>query len=219
MKLIDFCEKGESAMKRIRYYVLYLCFMMFLLFHGFPAPAQNEPSEWKFVSIPDFLNVDVNYPEPTWDDALDYVLRQIQSENPDFVLIAGDLVMGRWWRTKEQVEYMADIYYAAWIERMKKYDLEFYVVMGDHELGDNPWYPEGSKGRRSMGTWDCAPFEFVPYYEQAFVKHFKMPMNGPETMKGLTYSFMHNNTLFVAVDAFEQELLGINGQNAAISDQ
>ena len=63
-----------------RYYVVCLCFMMFLLIQSFSTPAQNKSSEWKFVSIPDFMNVDVNYPEPTWDEALDYVLLQIKAE-------------------------------------------------------------------------------------------------------------------------------------------
>ena len=188
-----------------------------LLLQGCATSAKGSTDTWTFVSFPDFVNVDVDYPEPKWDDTLDYILGQAKAEDPDFVLVAGDLVMGRWWRSKKQLEYMADIYYPAWIKRMQAHDLNFYVVVGDHELGDNPWTPDGKKNNRSSGTWDCAPIVLVPCFEQAFVKHFKMPENGPENMKGLTYSFIHNNTLFIGVDVFEVETIGIGGQNACIS--
>ena len=68
----------------------------------FGQPPDKSKELWKFVSIPDFLNVDVKYPEPKWDDALDYVLNCVKAENPDFVLVAGDMVMGRWWRGRDR---------------------------------------------------------------------------------------------------------------------
>ncbi len=45
-----------------------------------PCPAGEETEKaWKSVSIPDFLNVDLDYPQPTWEDALDYVLEAIKA--------------------------------------------------------------------------------------------------------------------------------------------
>ena len=44
--------------------------ILFLFFACSDTIAQNSQTEWKFVSIPDFTNVDVNFPEPKWDDAL-----------------------------------------------------------------------------------------------------------------------------------------------------
>jgi len=158
-----------------------------------PCPAGEEAEKaWKFVSIPDFLNVDLDYPQTTWEDALDYVLGAVKAEEPDFVLIAGDLVMGRWWEGPEQIERLADRYYSAWIRRMEDHDLTFYAAVGDHELGDNPWPPDRLK--------------LVPHFEAAFAKYLEMPQNGPPHMKGLAYSLLHKGCLVVSVDVFEERM-------------
>jgi len=167
------------------------------------AEPASKKASWRFVSIPDFLNCDVRYPEPKWEDALGYVLRQIRAENPDFVLVAGDLVMGRWWDGPKQIEELSKVFYTAWIGRMRDHGLKFYAAVGDHELGDNPWH-----GKR---------LEHVPHYERAFVKYLKMPRNGPPGKEGLTYSFVHKNVLFVAVDVFEQESMGAGMGTATFS--
>ena len=155
-----------------------------------PCPGA-EPKAWRFVSIPDFLNVDVRYPEPAWEDALDYVLKAIKAEEPDFVLVAGDLVMGRWWEGPEQIERLGNIYYTAWVRRMRDHGLKFYVALGDHEVGDNPWPPKKAA--------------LVPAFKAAFVRHLKMPPNGPPHLKGLAYSFVHHNCVFIALDVFERD--------------
>ena len=191
-------------------YALLLCRIV-------PAHAQQEPS-WSFVSVPDFLNVDVDHPEPKWDDAIDFTLACIKGENPEFVLVAGDMVMGRWWRSREQIEYMADIYYTAWKSRMDKFGLKYYVAVGDHELGDNPWLPQGKKEKRGL-TWDCAPLEFLPYYEEAFVKHFDMPRNGPKGKEGMAYFVKHENILVVTVDVFDKDLIAEHGEADVSADQ
>ena len=94
---------------------------------------------WTFVSMPDFLNNDIRYPEPKWDATLDYVLDQIKKENPEFLLVAGDMVQGRWWRSRDQIERRAKVYYNEWCQRIKDHELKYYTAVGDHELGDNPW--------------------------------------------------------------------------------
>ena len=50
------------------------------------ASAADFPGaeSWIFVSMPDFLNVDTDYPQPGWEPALDAVLRGVKSEEPDF---------------------------------------------------------------------------------------------------------------------------------------
>ena len=158
---------------------------------------------WKFVSIPDFLNVDVRYPEPKWDDALDYVLKAIEAERPDFVIVAGDEVMGRWWKGAEQIEELGRLYYTDWCKRMEAHGLKYYVAVGDHELGDNPWRTNADRARPR-----CADIRDVGLYEQAFAKYFRMPANGPEHMKGLAYSVLHKNMLLVVVSAFEKPHMG-----------
>jgi hypothetical protein len=153
-----------------------------------PAAPRASADTWTFVSIPDFLNVDTTYPQPGWEETLDYVLKAIRAENPDFVLVPGDLVMGRWWSEEKIAEYAA-IYYPAWIRRMEAHGLEFYVALGDHEIGDNPWPPDRAR--------------LVPAFRKAFRDYLKMPLNGPEGLEGTAYYFLHKNTLFVAIDVFE----------------
>ena len=180
--------------------------------------TEKPAAPWTFVSIPDFLNVDVDFPEPKWDDALDFILAGLKSGNPEFVLVAGDLVMGRWWRSKEQIEYMADIYYTDWTNRMKKFGLKYYVAVGDHDIGDNPWLPAGLKPKRGL-TWDCTPLEFIPHFEKAFVKHLQMPDNGIPAKKGLDYYIEHENALIITLDVFDKTLLGEHGEAEITAEQ
>ena len=154
-----------------------------------PAGGVSSMQPWRFVSIPDFLNVDLTYPQPGWEVALDYVLKAVKAENPEFVLVAGDLVMGRW-PDKESIETFAGIYYPAWIKRMEDHDLKFYTAIGDHDIGDDPW--RGDKAK------------LVRTFKRQFQKYLKMPFNGPLRMKGTAFWFIHENTLFVAVDVFEK---------------
>jgi hypothetical protein len=157
------------------------------------APEANQQpgtEPWTFCSIPDFLNFDIEYPQDGWEDALGFILESIKKEDPAFVMVAGDLVMGHWGPTKEEVMKWADIYYPQWTERWADHGLTVYAALGDHEIGDNPW-----RGRRT---------ELVPYYKKAFREHLQMPLNGPEHMKGTAFYWVHKNALFVAVDVFEK---------------
>lgn len=164
-------------------------FAVLLSIPAFHAAERAPDKTWTFVSMPDFLNVDTTYPQPGWEDALDYVLKAVKAENPDFVLVAGDLVMGRWW-TEEKIDKYAAIYYPDWVKRMKAHGLKYYTAIGDHELGDNPWPPARAK--------------LVPAFKRAFRDHLKMPLNGPEHMKGTAFHVLHKNSLFVSVDVFEK---------------
>ena len=159
---------------------------------GAETPA-DKPL-WTFVSIPDFTNNDVAFPEPRWDDALDYVLDAIQTEDPAFVLVAGDLVMGRWSQNRQHLEQMASKYYQGWVARMQAHRLKFYVALGDHEIGDDPW--EGDK--RNL----------VPFYKKAFRQHLNMPPGGPPGFEQTTYFVRHQNLLLVVLDVFEQDSEG-----------
>jgi len=178
--------------------------LMFLLaLFTFAAPAEEpESAPWTFVSMPDFLNVDTDYPQPGWEQALDVVLRGVKSEDPDFLLVAGDLLMGHWF-TPEEVEKYAARYYPAWIERLEHYELPFYAAIGDHELGDNPW-PD----------WKMA---LVPAYKQEFRRYLKMPENGPEHMLGTAFWWRHKGVLFVAIDVFEEAKSNQGGITAQVT--
>lgn len=154
-----------------------------------PENGVESVQPWRFVSIPDFANVDLTYPQPGWEETLDYVLAAIKAENPQSVLVAGDLVMGRW-PDKDSIEKYAAIYYPAWVKRMQDHRLEFYAGIGDHEIGDNPW-PDDKAA-------------LVPSFKRQFQKYLKMPLNGPLRMKGTAFWFIHEDALFIAVDVFEK---------------
>jgi hypothetical protein len=72
---------------------------------------------------------------------------------------------------------------------MRAHDLNFYVAVGDHELGDDPWPKE--------------KLELVPHFERVFARQMGMPDNGPQSKKGLAYYVLHKNTLLVTVETFE----------------
>ncbi|MDE0821914.1 MAG: hypothetical protein OSA95_12385, partial [Opitutales bacterium] len=59
-------------------------------------PDRSDSAPWTFVSIPDFLNFDIEYPQEGWEDALGFILKGMKKENPAFAMVAGDLVMGHW---------------------------------------------------------------------------------------------------------------------------
>lgn len=151
---------------------------------------------WRFASMPDFLNVDTDYPQDGWEDSLSFILKSVKAEEPDFVVIPGDLVMGHWHRDDIKqgiagIEYYAGRYYPAWKARMKAHGLKWYAAVGDHELGDNPWKYEGAR-------------ENVAAYRQAFRKYLQMPLNGPEHLQGTAFWWRHKNVLFISVDVFEE---------------
>jgi 3',5'-cyclic AMP phosphodiesterase CpdA len=138
---------------------------MTFFFFGISCDRNETVSSWTFVSMPDFLNVDCDYPQPGWEESLSYILESIKKEDPDFLIIPGDLVMGHWddphWNNEDTIAKYADRYYSAWIARMQRHGLQFFTSMGDHELGDNPWK-------------DSTKIAAIPYYRQAFRKHLKI---------------------------------------------
>lgn len=145
--------------------------------------------------MPDFLNVDCDYPQEGWEDAISYILESVKAENLEFLVVPGDMVMGEWdgpdWNDKDSIARYARRYYGAWVNRMKDHDLKFYTTIGDHEIGDNDWVTEKR-------------LEAVGYYKQAFTEHFKMPDNGPNHMKGTAFWWRHKNALFISADIFEK---------------
>lgn len=147
--------------------------------------------------MPDFLNVDTDYPQPGWEDSLSYILKSVKAENPDFLLVAGDLVMGEWHNYDKDrpgiagIRHYAARYYPAWKERLEAHGLKYYTAVGDHELGDNAWFYKNA-------------LKMVAAYKKEFREYMAMPLNGPEHMKGTAFWWRHKNVLFISVDVFEK---------------
>jgi hypothetical protein len=155
---------------------------------GAQAQSSEQP-KWNFVSVPDFFNFDIAEPEPKWDPAVDYFLDGIEREDPAFVLVAGDMVDGRWYDSADQVEHLGNVYYSGWMRRMRRHDLKPYTAIGDHELGDNPWPKKKVK--------------LVPDFYDVFEQHMQHPQNGPEGYLERTYAVRHRNALIVTLQTFE----------------
>lgn len=182
----------HKTISKITQWGLILLFTSFTNTYG----QSVKKDHWRFVSIPDFLNVDTDFPQVGWEDALSFVLDEVKNENPDFLIVAGDLVMGRWHGEPEKpgvegIKHFAARYYPAWKARMEAHGLKYYTGIGDHEVGDDPWHYEEA-------------LENVAAYKKEFREHMGMPLNGPEHMKGTAFYWKHKNVLFVSVDVFEE---------------
>lgn len=183
---------------------------------------------WRFVSVPDFLNADigdvssltstVNSTNADHEAAIAYVLDAIAAEDPDFVLVAGDMVNGHWIQDASGVQVFgpvstdaerrsalntaADLYYPQWLSRFEMRSLVTHTAVGDHEIGDNNW-PAGSPRARAVQT-----------AKAAFARHFTRLSDGTPRYENrpvgtqwedTAYAFQHNNALFVTVDVFRQD--------------
>jgi hypothetical protein len=180
-------------MKQLKVFISIL--MTSILFYSFQSNKDEKNDNWSFVSMPDFLNVDLDYPQKGWEDAISYILESVKSENPDFLIVTGDLVMGHWdspeWNDKDSIAKYSEKYYSSWKNRMNHYGLNYYTSIGDHEIGDNPWR-------------NAKKLEAVKYYKEVFAEHMKMPQNGPAHMKGTAFWWRYKNVLFISTDVFEE---------------
>ena len=67
------------------------CLISLGLCTAYPLYSQksNTDQEWTFVSIPDFLNFDIEYPQQGWEDALGFIVESMKKENPAVVHVDG----------------------------------------------------------------------------------------------------------------------------------
>ncbi len=144
----------------------------------------------RLISSPDFLNADIadlrqgpgfwnrdrsaNSTSPAYERAIDHVLDDWQRQEPDAVLVAGDLVDGRWGRDSHHTgtfgpvgnpaqraaaaRLAAATYYPQYRERFRDHGLDLYAAAGDHEYGDNAF--TASKRR------------LAPVFQQEFARYF-----------------------------------------------
>lgn len=144
----------------------------------------EEP--WRFIVTADSRsdsasdNNGVNVP------ILTEIVREIIDANAEFVLFAGDLVIGvsdqaalesqfTTWRDTAQPLYEAGI--------------GVYIVRGNHDEGS---YPSG------IDAWNNV-FKFVPGQRGGGID-YGLPKNGPTDELNLTYSVTHKNVLALGLD-------------------
>jgi calcineurin-like phosphoesterase family protein len=160
-----------------------------------PGPA-DTPRRLRLISSPDFLNADVadlrrgptswnprrsaNSTSPAYERAIGRVLDDWQAQQPDGVLVAGDLVDGRWGRDSRHTGNFGPVgtpaqraaatrraaatYYPQYLQRFRDHDLALYPAIGDHEYGDNPW--TASKRR------------LAPVFQEQFARVFTRTASG-----------------------------------------
>ena len=149
------------------------------------ADSDVEP-DLRLLSSPDFLNADIgdlsrgpsfwnparsaNSTNAGYDKAIDGVLDDWAALDPAAVLVAGDLVNGRWGfddrrtgtfgpvgtraQKKAAIRRAARTYYPQWQRRFDDHDLPVFPTIGDHEYGDNPFSP----GKRKLADTFRAEF-------------------------------------------------------------
>lgn len=171
------------------------------------AAAPELSGAYRFVSAPDFLNQDVGdltaggreqYTDPstgmvanstnaTYETALDHVLSEVGSRGASDLLVAGDLMEGRWGRddsgagvfgpVRTDSQRMAaaraasGVYYPAWSQRLAEHNLTPYPALGDHEIGDNPWTRPGD-------AWIRFKRKHVPAFKQLFARELLATPDG-----------------------------------------
>jgi hypothetical protein len=211
-----------------------------------PVPtAADLPGAYRFISAPDFLNQDVadltaggrrhhvlrgtggrvaNSTNASYETALDRVITEMASHGTDDVLVAGDLVEGRWGRddartgvfgpVRTQAQRLrawrraADVYYPAWFQRFTDHGLTTYPAVGDHEVGDDPWRV------RTPDAWVDFKRRHIPQFKQIFAAHAlrdgdgrhrfaDRPRRGPA--KETAYAVrLDPDVLLVTIDVFER---------------
>jgi predicted phosphodiesterase len=168
-----------------------------------PAPDRqvvvgppDTPRRLRLLSSPDFLNADIgdlrqgpgfwnphrsaNSTSPAYERAIDHVLDDWQRQQPDAVLVAGDLVDGRWGRDSHHTgnfgpvgnpaqratatRLAAATYFPQYLKRFRDHHLELYPAAGDHEYGDNPW----TVSKRRL----------APVFQQQFARYFTRTASG-----------------------------------------
>lgn len=154
----------------------------------FQFPTSQDNALFCFTSVPDLFNWNIKYPQPGWEEAMDWFLGGMKKEGPAFMLNAGDIMDARWWESRAQVRKETNYWWSGFRKRFEDKGIQLYIAPGDHEYGDD-------HGLTQM--------HLTPVYAGQFRSIFEMPQNGPEHMKELAYSFSKENLAVISVNTFE----------------
>ncbi len=164
------------------------------------ADPQEQSTPWKFAVLSDTQGsrkADSLKPYVN-EKVLRMIARDIVREQPDLVLVTGDLVNG--WINNGGADYQTQ--FASWKEVMKpvyEAGIRVYPVRGNHEDGPERFAlpPLPARLEPPAGTRDALKNAFRQAFDQAYI-----PRNGPPGEEGLTYSFSHKNALIIGLDHF-----------------
>ena len=206
--------------------------------HAEVGTASAQP-DLTILSAPDFLNTDVGDVSqlPTYDGvhnswnesyqtALDLILETWRSENPDHVLVAGDLVQGHWGmdsldtgtfgpvgsakRKRDAVRAAARFYYSEWTRRFAQHGLPRpKCAIGDHSLGDNPW-------RLASGGYQAFKHRSFRVFKNQYAKHVvrgaysRHPPKGTNAARTAYSTWLSPEVFLVTVDVFRRTKENVN---------
>jgi hypothetical protein len=181
-------------------FILAPLILAFLLICGASWAFQEHPAPWSFAVISDTQgnNSIKNSKSCINKTVVQAIAGDIVRENPDFVLVAGDLVNG--WFRNGGTDYATQ--YANWKEAMRpvyKAGIRVYPIRGNHDSGPERLAlpPLPSHLEPPPGT----PILLKKAFKDAFPETY-IPKNGPVDEKGLTYSFVHKNVFVVGLDQY-----------------
>ncbi len=214
-------------MSRMRAVALVLAVVPALLVA--PVGAANEAPRLTFVSAPDMWNSDIGDASraPFWDGgenstnvfyetATAKVFDNLTRHDPDFALVAGDMVEGHWYgdsdnrgifgpvathrQRRTAVANAGATYYPQWIDAWRSRGVPVHTAVGDHEIGDNPWPANGAKARLFRA------------FKKTWSDHFTVPggtfrySNRPvgTRFERSAYAIRRGPVLVVTVDVFNQ---------------
>jgi hypothetical protein len=154
------------------------------------TPTPTPIPAWRFAVLGDMRAEDKNSTTGISDQVLQAFAADIVSQVPpiDLAIVTGDIATGGIILDfHDKKPTLADMY-TAWKSDMKPvYDanIPVYLVRGNHETHTKLWYGVDN---------DTA--EWMTYFGNS------MPQNGPDTEKGLTYSFTHKQALLIGLDQY-----------------
>ena len=189
------------SLKKHKYFLIFLQLTLLLLggfTHGLQAQESSAP--WKFVLLSDTQGDNKERVGKSCinDRVLQTTAEDIAKENPDFVLVAGDLVNG--WFRNGGTDYPSQ--FANWKSAMKSVyqaGIPVFPVRGNHESGPDRVVlpPLPAHLEPPPGTPTLLKQAFRSAFPEVYI-----PQNGPEGEEGLTYSFARKNAFIVGLDQY-----------------
>lgn len=196
---------------------------------------------YRIVQLSDFFNADIGYfggdwgidgSDPIVEESLKKFLSIIKAENPDFVIVTGDIIGGRWWggtgKSKLQnifpfgpnnrdldvykafAENAAAVYYPAWFQRFEDAGLTVHVCPGDHEYGDLPEQWVKPSGDGIVNAASKYQIEIFAQYQTDYLPPVQVERPVGTPFENTSYSFVHKGTKFILLDQFDYQYASTN---------
>jgi hypothetical protein len=177
-----------------------------------PYSASIEKQElriekpWKFIVTCDSRGYNDGIQQTIFKE----LVTEILSQDVDFLLFPGDLVSG--YTSIGPAGFEAQL--RTWVEIMDpvyKAGIGVYVSRGNHEIMD-VW---GYSIRPDVDPADNHATRWLNVFGNDLYPEQKLPDNGPELEKYMTYAVTHKNTFIVSLDQYA----GINHDDVHIINQ